>query len=167
MSWSNLTNDQLLVADTGPLLALARVDFLEHLSRLFDSVFITQSVLSECLVKPERLDAKLIQEALESGWFIAVPDPLISPSLNLLDCGEQTVLEFALQNNAVVLIDEKLGRKVAKEHGLKIIGVLGILLLAKRKGLISAIKPSLSKLISSGYFLSESLVITILELANE
>jgi predicted nucleic acid-binding protein len=67
MTSNNLTN-QLLVADTSPLLALARIDFLESLSHLFSSVFVTQTVLNECLIKPARQDAKSIQIVLCKFW---------------------------------------------------------------------------------------------------
>lgn len=167
MNSNNLTTNQLLVDDTSPLLALARVDFLEQLSQLFTQVCVTQSVLAECLVKPERAEAQYVQVALDAGWLVPVVDPQVRASLLDLDRGEQTALEYALLEQATVLIDERLGRLVAKALHLKMIGAPGVLLLAKRKGLLSAVKPKLQELISSGYFLSDALVAQILELANE
>lgn len=84
-----------------------------------------------------------------------------------LDRGEQTALEYALVEQATVLIDERLGRLAAKAHQLNMIGAPGVLLLAKRKGLLPALKPTLRELIASGYFLSDALVAQILGLANE
>jgi predicted nucleic acid-binding protein len=166
MTSNNLTN-QLLVADTSPLLALARIDFLESLSNLFSSVCVTQTVLNECLMKPTRKDAKSIQIAITQNWLIPVSDPQVRESLSHLDRGEQTALEYALNSSATVLIDEHLGRLAAKAHQLNVIGTLGILLLAKRKGWIPAIKPKLNELVASGYFLSDKLIAEILEVANE
>ena len=167
MNSNNLTNDSLLVADTSPLLALARVDSLQFLSRLFSRVCVTRSVLAECLVKQERADALAVQVALDAGWLLAVPDPPVRASLLHLDRGEQTALEYALVKQATVLIDERLGRSAAQAHQLRIIGAPGILLLAKRKGLLSEIKPKLYQMIASGYFLSDSLIARLLELAHE
>lgn len=167
MSLSNLRIDQLLVADTSPLLALARVDFLPVLRALFNRVCITQSVVAECLLKSERVDAQRVQSAITAGLLLVVPDPPVRASLSHLDRGEQTVLEYALLEQATVLIDERLGRLTAKAHHLKMIGAPGVLLLAKRKGLLSAVKPKLDELIASGYFLSDVLVAQILEIANE
>lgn len=167
MSSNNLTINQLLVADTSPLLALARVDFLLPLSKLFAQVCVTQSVLVECLLKPERADAQRVQAALNAGWLTPVADPPVRTSLLHLDRGEQTALEYALLEQATVLIDERLGRLAAKAHHLKMIGAPGVLLMAKRKGLLPAVKPKLHQLIVSGYFLSDALVAQILELANE
>jgi len=119
MSLNNLTNNQLLVADTSPLLALARVGFLEQLPYLFGKIYITQSVLAECLQKPAQPDAQQVQRALDGAWLIPVDDPIVRTSLLTLDRGEQTALEFALQHNAVFLIDEKCGREVAKKSSSK------------------------------------------------
>ena len=167
MNSNNLTTNQLLVADTSPLLALARVDFLVPLSELFSQICVTQSVLAECLAKPERADAQRVQVALNAGWLLAVADPQVRASLLHLDRGEQTALEYALVEVATVLIDERLGRLAAKAHHLRIIGAPGVLLLAKRKGLLPVIKPKLHELIASGYFLSDALIAQILEVANE
>lgn len=167
MSLSNLRTKQLLIADTSPLLALARVDVLSVLCGLFDQVCVTQSVVVECLVKVERLDAQRVQAAITAGFLLVVPDPQVRVSLSHLDRGEQTALEYALLEQATVLIDERLGRLAAKAHQLKMIGAPGVLLLAKRKGLLPAVKPILHELIASGYFLSDALVAQILELANE
>lgn len=110
MSLSNLRINQLLVADTSPLLALARLDFLVLLGQLFSSVCVTQTVITECLAKPESSDAKAhhlnvvgtlgisllakrkgllpfikpkIFELKRSGYFIS--DLLISHILELAD----------------------------------------------------------------------------------
>jgi predicted nucleic acid-binding protein len=167
MSSSHLTNSALLVADTSPLLALARIDCLYCLTRLFTRVCVTQSVLTECLAKPERADARAVQAALDSGWLVLVPDSPVRPFLSHLDRGEQTALEYALVEIAVVLTDERLGRLAAKAHHIKVIGAPGVLLLAKHKGLLSLIRPKLTELVASGYFLSDVLVAQILELADE
>jgi uncharacterized protein len=167
MNLSNLTNDILLVADTGPLLALARIGFLRSLTELFRKIVVTQSVALECLAKPERSDAWAISEAIEAEWLCVVPDPPVRASFAMLDSGEQTVLEYALRHGATVLMDERSGRQIAKSHQIKIIGTVGILLLAKRQGLLLQIKPQLHALLSSGYFLSERLIADILDLADE
>lgn len=167
MSLSNLRTNQLLVADTSPLLALARLNFLTILSQLFSSVCVTQTVISECLAKPEFTDSVRIKEALADGRLIIVDDLVVRSSLKHLDVGEMSALEYAIQESATILIDERAGRQAAKAHHLTVIGTLGILLLAKQKGLLLFIKPTIYELRDSGYFMSESLVTHVLELANE
>lgn len=167
MNSNNSTTKQLLVADTSPLLALARVNFLEPLSELFSRVYVTQCVLRECLIKPERPDAQRVQAALNACWLVPIADPQVRASLLHLDIGEQTALECALAEGATVLIDERLGRITAKKHHLKIIGAPGVLLLAKHKGMLPVVMPKIHELIASGYFLSDALVAHVLELSNE
>ena len=167
MSLSNLRTNHLLVADTSPLLALARLDFLTLLGQLFSSVCVTQTVITECLAKPESSDALRIKEALADGRLIIVNDPVARASLKHLDVGEMSALEYAIQHSVTILIDERAGRLAAKAHHLNVVGTLGILLLAKRKGFLPLIKPKIYELRNSGYFISDSLVTYVLELANE
>lgn len=164
---SSPSSNEILVPDTGPLLALARLDLCQLLPQLFKSCWITASVLEECLAKPKRPDALKVGEAVDKRYSTPVSDPAVRKALRYLDRGEQTAIEFALQNQSVLLIDEHNGRQVAKGHNLKVIGTLGILLLAKQKGLVREIKPHLINLTHSGYYLSEALLRHALELANE
>lgn len=167
MSSSNLRTSQLLVADTSPLLALARLNFLTILSQLFSSVCVTQTVMAECLAKPASRDAIRIKEAVADGRLIIVDDPVVRLSLKYLDAGEASVLEYAIQHSATILVDERAGRLAAKAHHLNVVGALGILLVAKRKGFLLSIKPKIYELRDSGYFISETLIAHVLELANE
>jgi len=157
----------LLIADTGPLLALARIAQLPLLNRLFGEVKVTQAVYSECQAKPERPDAIAVQAALASGVFTLIADPKISAKFAPLDLGEQTALQSALTLKASVLMDEAKGRKVAKANRIHVIGTVGILLLAKRRDLLDAVSPLLAALNASGYRLSATLIQQAKELANE
>jgi hypothetical protein len=67
-----------------------------------------------------------------------------------------------------LLIDEKMGRLAAQQEGLKTIGVLGVFLLAKKRGHISRVKPLIDLLeIKARFFIKESLKLKVLELAGE
>lgn len=156
----------ILVADTGPLLALARINQLQLLGKLFKECRVTASVVEECLAKPECKDAAVIQGALNSGVLVAISDPKINPNLSKLDCGEQSAIEAASKSNCILLIDEKRGRTLARSLGIQIIGTLGILLLAKKRGLIPETKTHI-QLLEEDYYFSKTLINTALELANE
>ena len=67
----------------------------------------------------------------------------------------------------LLLIDDARARKVAYLNNLEVMGSLGVLLLAKQKGLITLIKPYINRLRSSDIFISESLLEKILAIANE
>jgi uncharacterized protein len=86
-----------------------------------------------------------------------------------LDPGEANAIVLALELKATqLLIDERLGRVEAKRQGLRITGILGVLLAAKRQGLILAVRPILDRLIGGANFrISNQLYDEILTLAGE
>jgi predicted nucleic acid-binding protein len=76
-----------------------------------------------------------------------------------LDKGEAEAIVLALEQKAdYIIMDEQKGRLVAREYGLTIIGVLGVLMLAKSEGYISAVRPVLDELIfKAGFRISQKL----------
>jgi hypothetical protein len=72
-----------------------------------------------------------------------------------------------IQHADKLLIDDQRGLNVTKINNIKTIGSLGVLLLAKQRGLIDNIAPLLSKLDNSDIYLSKQLITNVLELANE
>jgi predicted nucleic acid-binding protein len=88
---------------------------------------------------------------------------------NRVNVGEAEAIALAAEVNANrLLIDERLGRQAAAELGLSLIGVLGILLAAKRQGLISEVKPVIDDLvIQAGFRVSSQLYADVLNAADE
>jgi uncharacterized protein len=101
-------------------------------------------------------------------WIITqtVPDPLLVKVLQAeLDPGEAEALALAVTLKAdLLLIDERLGRKVATRLGLRFIGLLGILITAKHQNLITQLKPLLDDLITkAGFWVSPQLYARVLQ----
>ena len=91
-----------------------------------------------------------------------------SPLISLATIGESEAIVLALEEKPnFVLIDDLKARKFAKMYGLKIIGTTGILLEAKKKGLIPEIKPLISELLINGIRISSRIIELTLEAAQE
>lgn len=86
-----------------------------------------------------------------------------------VNVGEAEAIALAVELNATrLLIDERLGRQAATERGLKITGVLGILLAAKRQGFVTAVQPTMDDLVAqAGFRISSQLYADVLITANE
>ncbi|ASJ09762.1 hypothetical protein A3L11_06635 [Thermococcus siculi] len=88
--------------------------------------------------------------------------------LEMIDYGEAETIALALENNLdLVVLDDKDARKVARGFGVRVTGTLGILLIAKRRGLIESIKPYIETLRKSGFRISNGIVERILKEAGE
>jgi len=90
------------------------------------------------------------------------------PLVNDLGPGETEVLALALESgDAIVIIDDALARQVAETLGIRLIGTLGVLLDAKRAGLVPAVAPLLDQLQALRFRLASHTRAAVLELAGE
>lgn len=94
---------------------------------------------------------------------------LVSRLLQHLDPGEAEAIALAVELRADrILIDESEGRRIAAENALRPVGVLGVLLRAKREGLLATIGPEMLRLRDeAGFFIHPQLFREVLELAGE
>lgn len=159
----------MLVSDTGPLIALAKLDRLALLSALFEAVLIPPAVHRELLAKsgPE---APRLDEAFDR-WIKVTPPPALAAEVQIvtqrLDAGERQAIALAYTQGARLLMDERLGRAAARQLGMNVTGMAGVLIYAKQGGHIQAVKPLLESLRRQGYWLSDELLTTALRLAGE
>jgi predicted nucleic acid-binding protein len=85
-----------------------------------------------------------------------------------LDRGESYAMAIYLETKAdTLLIDEKKGRNIAKSLNINVTGSMGILLSAKKKGLIQQIKPSIEILRNTAIHMSDTLFTLVLDRAGE
>ena len=157
---------EVVVADAGPLIALARIDALNLLAGVFEQTLVTDTVLAECLARPDRPEGVAIRAATEAGWLIQEADPPAGPDWGL-GAGETSALGLALARGAVILADDRAARRVATWLGVPVVGVLGLLVMARRQGRVSAIRPLIQTLVDSGYFLAGPVIEDVLRRSGE
>jgi hypothetical protein len=160
------------VSNTSPISNLARIDRLDLLPEQFSEVWIPHTVEVELGRVPDVAARKSIDAAKRTGWLrsrVPTDSNLISLLTVELDRGESEAIALALELKADrLLIDEREGRAVARHLGLKLTGVLGVLLRAKRMGRITAIEPEIDALRTKAHFyISPALETAILKKAGE
>jgi uncharacterized protein len=136
----------IVVSDSSPLITLASVGELELLRNLFDEVLIPGRVWDE-VVQADRAGAEAV---LDADWIrvIAAPDNSFLFALQTeLDAGEAEAISLAFDVEAeVLLLDERSARNLAISIGFKVIGVLGVLQQAKRRGFLPHLRPVLDRM---------------------
>lgn len=161
---------RVVIADAGPLIALARIDSLALLRRLFGRVSITATVRDELLPADATFpDAERLTRTLAEGWIEVVDPPHdewrpLNPGV---DPGEASTIHMACRwrdaGDAVLLvIDDRAGRLEAKHHGIALIGTAAVIGLATTEGLIPAARPLLERLAASGYYLGQAVIDAVL-----
>jgi hypothetical protein len=157
-----------VICNTSPLQYLHQIGYLELLPRLVSRIVVPTAVATE----------------LEAGRHLGLdlPDPEVLPWVDLSDSankqvlrlvadlgpGETAVLALALErNNAIVILDDALARRHAEVLGLHLTDTLGVLLDAKRAGLVPALTPLIDELQRLGFRLSKDTRNAVLRLAGE
>ncbi len=156
----------IIVSNTTPIISLASIGKLGILKALFSKIIIAKAVYQEIKAKEsygyheidqEYIQVKAIQGKIDTNLL-----------LSQLDLGEAETIILAKEINAdFVIIDEKLGYKMAKNSGLNATRTLSVLLNAKQNGIITEIKPLLDKMISNGRWYSKKVYEQILMRAGE
>ncbi len=158
----------VVVADTGPLIALALVDGVPLLRVLFREVFVTPEVAKELLAGRGRPGERL----LEGHPWIQVRAAHVAPDRLLveeLDPGESSAIALARElPSAVLLMDERRGRRLARlAYGLEVRGSLGVLVDARRAGLVGPLEGLVARLMKGGIHLSGEVIGHALQAVGE
>lgn len=163
------TLSSLVVSNTGPLIALDACNQLDLLPSLYARITVPKEVVHELARGGATgLPSGLTYNHLTWIEVQTLANPPSSALLARLDPGEAEVITLALEIGAnLVLIDEQRGAKIAREQGLTVLGSVGILLLAKKKGLLSEVKPHVLEMHAKGVRLSDSFMEKAIILAGE
>lgn len=154
-----------IVINSGPLIALARMDALSLLDKLPYECFVPQEVHDELASGPADLLSLSFPVSIR---VIEIESPRNEWLFQNLDSGEAAVIQLALDEGiSTVCLDERKGRLLAEREGLTLIGSLGLLGRVKTLGLIDQIRPLIRKAKLAGVFYDATLVNDFLRTFNE
>ena len=144
----------MIISDSTTLIILNDLKRFDLLSNIFEKVYIPKKVFEEVSFKnnfelPEFIEIIEVKQ-----------NELLKNLKIILDEGESEAITLAVQKNLPLIIDEKKGRKIAKNLNIEIIGLLGILYINYKKEYLSKkeIKIFLDEAISNGYRISDKLL---------
>jgi predicted nucleic acid-binding protein len=155
--------------DTTVLLYLGRIGQIDLLPALFDPVWVPEAVTLELdmgrLLRRDTVDPRdlpwVTSVAVSQTMIDALPPNRLGP-------GEQAVIAGAYAHQgSVVGLDDFQARRLAEALGLPVTGTLGLLLRAKRAGLVPAVRPLVDAVVAEGFHIGPCLYRDVLELAGE
>ena len=145
------------VTNSTCLIGLERIERLDILPQVFDTVFAPPAV------------AKEVQASLDWLRVQTLANPSVVTALRTqMDEGEAEAIALALElENVLLILDDKKARRVAQQMGMKVIGTVGMLLRAKRQGIIYEVKPLFIKLTEVNFRISQGIIQEALRLSGE
>lgn len=165
----DLLRNKLVVCDTPCLLYLGRIGRLDLLRALFERVVVPSQVALELdmgrFLRADTCDPR----KLEWARLVEVSQEEIQRlPANRLGEGERAVIAYALSHkDHLACLDDRLARSFAEESGLQVMGIVGMLVVAKRARLIGEIASVLEQLKCEGFRLGEDVISKALHLAGE
>ena len=160
----------VVVSNTSPLTNLAAIGQFDLLRRLYGELHIANGVWDELNANGKRWPGA--DNVAGANWIerhTIQNQALVDALSSDLDHGEAESIALAKElNAALILMDEKEGRRAAERLGLHVVGTVGVLLEAKVKRFLSSVRPHLDALRqTAGFYLSESVYQSTLVLAGE
>ncbi len=157
-----------VICDTSPIQYLYQLELLDVLQALATNVIVPPAVVEE-LAQGRDLGVPLPDLTTLDWVTVRQPSSQLAVALvTELGPGETEVLMLGLElREAVVVLDDALARRMAEALGLRLTGTLGVLLDAKRAGLIPAVGPLLDRLQALRFRLAPHTRAAVLELAGE
>jgi len=157
---------EAIVINASPLITLFRSGQADLLPQLFNRILVPEAVWQE--VVAERGDAAALGLPAQS-WPLREP-VAVSPRVRdwNLGKGETAVLSRALAQPPLrAVLDDMDARRCAQALGILMFGTGGLLVLAKRRGLLASVTDSLSRVRAAGLWLSDDIVALIKAQAGE
>jgi uncharacterized protein len=129
----------IVISNSSPLIALARINHLFILNSLFGHIYIPDSVFQETVLQSHlAIQTQNILQTIDNYIFIVKPRT-IHLFQRKLDFGEQGVINLAIDKQAdFLLMDDKKARKEAQELGFKTLKTSILLKRAEKLGIIKS-----------------------------
>ena len=159
----------IVISDASPLIGLAHVNGIGWLRELFGIVLLPATVADEVLTGRFGAQEALITAAIKAGWLTITADQPQGPELPDLDEGKAASIRLALSRPGPVLllIDERAGRAIAHELGLKVAGTAAVIGLARQRGLIASARAVFDGLHRSDFLIAPAVITTVLKRCGE
>ena len=158
----------MIVADTGPIIAFARLGHLDLLRDVVGQLTIPHAVYEELVGQGSNRPGAA--EVVAGGWIlrrVVTNRTLIAELPSVLHAGEREAIALAQELNAQLLIDEEQGRTIALSRGLSVIRSLRVLADAKQRGRIAIVRPIVEELRAGGYWIDEDVIRSFLQEMGE
>ena len=151
--------DNPAVINASPLIFFSRGQRMDLLHHFADPIFVPEPVAHEIRMRGlQDITAKSLEN---TSWLEIVASPPTPEIISdwALGPGESSVLSYAYANPGMeTIIDDLNGRKCASLLKIPVRGTLGIILVAKKRGLIPQARPVIEELIRSGLYLSRQIL---------
>ncbi len=157
-----------LIVNSTPLIVLCKIGRLDILQRLYGGIVIPQAVFDEVTAKED----SVCRQIREKDWIhvecISDQSDKKMYKAKLHD-GEVEVMILAQEKPEadLVIIDDNAAKKTAKYLGLTVTGTMGVLLKAKKAGVIEKVAPVIAEMEQGGFYISRELERMVLEQADE
>ena len=155
-----------VIINASPLIVLFKSNQADLLPQLFDDILVPEAVWDEVTA----FDDIAGKQLPTLPWLQRDKINHIAPEVASWDLGkgESAVLSLGLDNpNFTIIVDDRAARSCAKTLGIATLGTGGVLVLAKRRGLISEVTPRLKALQNVGLWLSDAVIDIIQQQAGE
>lgn len=151
-------DSRLIVSDTSSIILLDKIGEVDILRQCFGDVYATSVVAREFgILLPDWITVQDPTDKVRQAKLDAT-----------MDAGEASVLALAAElGDCYVLIGDNKARRYAEAIQQKYVGTLGLILRAKRLGVILAVRPLLEKVQQTNFWASDSLYEFIIQEANE
>ena len=158
-----------IVSNSSPIIHLAKIDQLDLLTDFFGELIIPPAVYEECIMDGKgRPEVTRIKQATGLRVVEVANQNLVKLLNAEIDRGEAEAIALALETQApLILLDDADAREKARLYHLKITGLVGMLLRARKSGKIASLSEKLDELLNTGFWLNAGLIDRLLREVGE